>query len=57
MPPERGMRGDPLDDPNFVENHFSKESGDGSLRAQAIRLASTLPNGSEARRKLLAALK
>jgi len=51
------MRGDPLDDPNFVENHFSKESGDGSLRAQAIRLASTLPNGSEARRKLLAALK
>ena len=53
MPPERNMKGDPVDAQEFTDNHFAKSA---SLRSKAIRLASSLPQGSEERRKLLQAL-
>lgn len=54
MPPARDLQGLQLDGTEFSDNHFAKGA---SLRARAIKLASTLPQGSEARRKLLAVLK
>lgn len=54
MPPARDLRGLQVDQNEFKDNHFAKGA---SLRTRTIRLASSLPQGSEMRLKLLAALK
>ena len=53
MPPERDLQGLQVDQKDFTDNHLVKNA---RLRSEAIRLAVSLPPGSEERRKLLTAL-
>lgn len=57
MPPARNMKGDPVDNTDFVDNHFAKSADlNSGLRSRAIRLAHSLPKGSDERKAILAAL-